>query len=54
MSLQRFYQLDKNFAEELDRLLHDNKFVDGLLQLPEGDLIQLINYLADVGYPPAE
>ena len=54
MSLQRFYKLDEKFAVQLDNLLHEDGFVDGLLQLSEKDLIQLIIYLNDVSLPPAK
>ena len=52
--VQRLYQLDKSFALKLDELLHDQKYVDGLLGLPEKDLMQLVNYLSDVGFPPVK
>ena len=51
MSLQRLYRLDRSLSEELDKLLHDQKYVDLLLGLPEGELIHLVNYLSDVGSP---
>ena len=51
MSLQRLYQLDRTFAAELDELLHDEGYVGGLLWLPEDELIELVNYLNDVGFP---
>ena len=52
--VQRLYQLDKSFAPELDRLLHDEGYVGGLLRLPEKELIPLVNYLNDVGFPPVK
>jgi len=52
--VQRLYQLDKSFAPELDRLLHDEEYVGRLLQLPENELISLVNYLNDVGFPPVK
>jgi len=54
MSLQRLYQLDRSFSDELDKLLHDEKYVGELLGLPENELIQLVNYLSDVSFPPAK
>jgi len=53
-SSQRLYDLDKSFSRELDKLLHDEKYVGGLLHLPENELIQLVNYLNDVGFPPVK
>ena len=49
--LQRLYDLDRSFSRDLDKLLHDEGYVDGLLQLPENELIPLVNYLNDVGSP---
>ena len=54
MYLQRLYELDQAFAVKFDNLLHENGFVEGLLQLPEKDLIQLIIYLNNVSLPPAK
>jgi len=54
MSLQRLYQLDRSFSDELDKLFRDEKYVGELLGLPEDELIQLVNYLSDVGFLPAK
>lgn len=50
--LQRLYKLDKSFAQELEKLLQNDKYVGGLLKLPEKELIQLVNYLDNVCFPP--
>ena len=52
--LQRLYQLDRTFAAELDELLHDEGYVDGLLRLPKNELIEFVNYLNDVRFPPVK
>jgi hypothetical protein len=52
--VQRLYQLDRQFAQGLDGLLQDEKYVGELLKLPDKDLIQLVNYLNDVGFPPVK
>ena len=54
MSLERLYQLDRFLSDKLGKLLHDVKYVDELLGLPEAELIQLVDYLGDVGSPPAK
>jgi hypothetical protein len=54
MSLQRLYQLDRSFAKDLDRLLQDKKYQETLLNLPQNELIELVNYLNDVCSPPAK
>jgi len=55
MSLtKRLYELDKSFSVQLDKLLHDEKYVGGLLDLPENELIQLVNYLSDVRFSSCE
>ena len=51
MSLQRLYDLDRwstQFPGQLDELLHDSKYVDGFQKLPEGELVELIDYLNSV------
>jgi hypothetical protein len=48
MSLQRLYKLDQSFAKDLDKVLHDEKYVNSLLELQQNDLIELVNYLNDV------
>ena len=50
MSLQRLYDLDKTFADELDKLLHDAEYVDELGRLPERELVQLVNHLNNVSF----
>ena len=52
--LQRLHQLDKSFAQELEKLLQNEKHVGGLLQLPEKELIHAVNYLNDVRFPPVK
>ena len=52
--VQRLYDLDKPHSQELDKLLHDDKYVGRLLQLPENELIRLVNYLNDVCFPPVK
>ena len=54
MSLHRLYDLDGSsaqFSDELDRLLHEKEYVDGFQKLPEGELIQLVDYLNNVRHP---
>jgi len=54
MSLQRLHDLDRSsaqFPEQLDKLLHDKEYVDGLLGLPEPELNELVNHLNNVGFP---
>ena len=53
MSLQRLHQLDRSFPDKLDELLHDMEYIGELLRLPEDALIQIVNYLSDVGFSPA-
>jgi hypothetical protein len=50
MSLQRLYDLDKAFADELDKLLHDEEYVHALEVLPERELVQLVNHLNNVRF----
>lgn len=48
MSLERLYNLDRwsvKFSGQLDKLLHDKKYVDGFQKLPGGELVELTNYL---------
>ena len=52
--IKQLYQLDVTFSEQLDKLLHDEKYVGGLLGLPENELNQLVNYLSDVRFSPCE
>ena len=52
MALQRLYESDRSFSGELDKLLHDEKYLGELLTLPEDQLIQLVNYLNDVSPSP--
>lgn len=52
MSLKPFYQLDRSYAEQLDKLLHDERYVEKLLQLQGSELEQLVDYLSDVGPVP--
>lgn len=48
MSLQRLYDLGKTFSDQLDELLHDKAYVAGLRELPDRELIQLVDHLNDV------
>lgn len=48
--MQDLYELDRSFSREIDRISRDEGYVDELLQLPESELIQLVNYLDDVGF----
>ena len=54
MSAQRLYDLDRSFSQELEKLLHDKEYVGELLELPGNELILLVNYLNDVGFPPVK
>ena len=50
---QRLYKLDRSsprFSEQLDELLHDEEWVGRLQPLPEGELVELIDYLDNVGF----
>ena len=53
MSLQRLFDLDRSsaqFSHQLDELLHDKDYVAGLLELPDPELIQLVDHLNNVGF----
>lgn len=50
MSLQRLYDLDRSYPDQLNQLLHDKQYVDGLRELPERELFQLVDHLNDVGF----
>ena len=50
MSLKRLYDLDKSFSDQLDKLLHDEEYVNGLRELPERELVQIVNHLDNVGF----
>ena len=54
MSLQPLHQLDRLFAEKLDELLRDEEYVEGLVGLQRDELVQLVNYLSDVGPFPVK
>ena len=51
MSLQFLYELDRSFPNRLDKLLHDQEYVEELQGLPEQELLQLVDYLNDVCSP---
>jgi len=54
MSLQRLFDLDRSsaqFPDQLDKLLHDKEYVAELLELPDSELIQLVDRLNNVGLP---
>lgn len=53
-SLERLYELDKAFAVQLDRLLHDGRFISQLMGLQEDELIQVVGYLNDVRFSLAK
>ena len=48
--LERLYVLDKAFAAQLDRLLHDERYISQLMGLQEDGLIQVVDYLSDVRF----
>lgn len=53
MSPQRLYNLDRSsteFSQQLYELLREKEYVDELQKLPEGELVQLVNYLNSVRY----
>ena len=52
-SLRRLNQPDRSFSVKLEKLL-DEKYVGGVLGLPEDKLIQVVNYLDDVSFLPAK
>lgn len=51
MSLNRFHQLDGTYAQQLDKLLHDENYVEKLTCLKGDELVQLVDYLSDVSFP---
>ena len=51
--LQRLYDLDSTFSDQLDELLHDQEYVTGLRALPDRELVKLVDHLSDVGFTPA-
>ena len=51
MVVQRFYESDRSstrFPEQINELLHDNRWVEQLWSLPEDELAKTISYLNDV------
>lgn len=52
--LARLYDLDKAFAVQLDRLLHDERYISQLMALQEDGLIQVVDYLNEVRLSPAK
>jgi len=51
---QRLYDLDRSsneFPRQLDDLLHETDYINELQNLPEGELVQLINHLNSVRCP---
>ena len=49
----RLYKLDRSstqFPEQLNELLQDHEWVEGLKFLPEAQLVDLIGYLDDVRF----
>lgn len=46
--LEQLYELDKVFAAQLDKLLHDARYTNQLMRLEEDELIQVVGYLSDV------
>ena len=51
MLLDRLYDLDRSYATDLDKLLHDTKYADRLAEAQGDDLIRLVDYLSDVSFP---
>ena len=54
MSIRRLLDLDRSsiqFPDQLDQLLHDKEYVGGLQELPESELIRLVDYLNNVWFP---
>lgn len=49
--LERLYKLDKAYAGELDKLLHDERYIGQLMGLQGDELIQIVDYLSDVRFP---
>ena len=53
MSPLRLYELDRSsnqFPDQLYQLLHDKEYVECLQQLPDAELVQLMDHLDDVGF----
>lgn len=48
--LERLYELDKAFAVQLDKILHEGEYISQLMELQEGELVQIVNYLNDVRF----
>ena len=53
-SISRLHQLDRLIADERDNILRDEKYVDRLAELDGDELVQVIDYLSDVGFHPME
>jgi len=54
MTSRRLYDLDRSsaqFSDQLYQLLRDKEYVECLVNLPEGELAGVMNYLNDVGLP---
>jgi len=49
--LGRLHQMEREFAQDLDKLLHNNNCIEEFLRLSEEELIWLVNYLNDVCFP---
>lgn len=50
MSIQRLCDLNESSTDQLDELLRDGEYVDGLLRLPEPELVQVVNHLDNVRF----
>ena len=48
--LNRLYDLDRLYATDLDKLLHDMEYANQLAGAQGNDLIRLVDYLSDVGF----
>lgn len=52
MSLKPFYQLDETYAEQFEKLLYDERYIEKLMRLQGDEQVELADYLSDVGFPP--
>ena len=52
--LERFYDLDKAFAVQLNSLLHDERNMSQVMELPEDELIKVVDYLSNVHFSLAK
>lgn len=52
--LERFYDLDKAFAVQLNSLLHGERHISQVMELPEDELIKVVDYLSNVHFSLAK